>query len=164
MVGRAVSALPHCPDLRTEAGDHLSSADGAYRRHCVRRSNWRKVAERELGSRLAQPRSCGDAAMLARVMAPAEGGDAAAGAGWRALNRANWDDRVPIHLASRLYDLELVAQSRRTRVTPGHIRGHRESVPPAPERRIWAGFSEYLAAGSPRISALKCRCCGSPRR
>jgi hypothetical protein len=44
--------------------------------------------------------------MLARVMAPAEGGDAAAAAGWRALNRANWDDRVLIHLASRLYDLE----------------------------------------------------------
>lgn len=24
---------------------------------------------------------------------------------WRALNHANWDDRVPIHLASRFYDL-----------------------------------------------------------
>ena len=24
---------------------------------------------------------------------------------WRALNRANWDDRVPIHLASSFYDL-----------------------------------------------------------
>jgi len=27
------------------------------------------------------------------------------GADWRALNRANWDDRVPIHLASAFYDL-----------------------------------------------------------
>jgi 2-polyprenyl-3-methyl-5-hydroxy-6-metoxy-1,4-benzoquinol methylase len=26
-------------------------------------------------------------------------------ADWRALNRANWDDRVPIHLASAFYDL-----------------------------------------------------------
>jgi SAM-dependent methyltransferase len=25
---------------------------------------------------------------------------------WRGLNRANWDDRVPVHLASDLYDLE----------------------------------------------------------
>ncbi len=25
---------------------------------------------------------------------------------WRGLNRANWDDRVPVHLASELYDLE----------------------------------------------------------
>jgi 2-polyprenyl-3-methyl-5-hydroxy-6-metoxy-1,4-benzoquinol methylase len=25
---------------------------------------------------------------------------------WRALNRANWDDRVPVHLASEFYDLE----------------------------------------------------------
>jgi SAM-dependent methyltransferase len=25
---------------------------------------------------------------------------------WRALNRANWDDRVPVHLASKMYDLE----------------------------------------------------------
>ena len=24
---------------------------------------------------------------------------------WRALNRANWDDRVPVHLASSFYDL-----------------------------------------------------------
>jgi SAM-dependent methyltransferase len=24
---------------------------------------------------------------------------------WRGLNRANWDDRVPVHLASELYDL-----------------------------------------------------------
>jgi len=23
---------------------------------------------------------------------------------WRALNRANWDERVPIHLAARIYD------------------------------------------------------------
>jgi len=29
----------------------------------------------------------------------------AAALDWRALNRANWDDRVPIHLASRTYDL-----------------------------------------------------------
>lgn len=27
-------------------------------------------------------------------------------ADWRALNRANWDDRVPIHLASSFYDLD----------------------------------------------------------
>ena len=27
------------------------------------------------------------------------------GADWRALNRANWDDRVPVHLASSLYDV-----------------------------------------------------------
>lgn len=25
---------------------------------------------------------------------------------WRGLNRANWDERVPVHLASELYDLE----------------------------------------------------------
>lgn len=25
---------------------------------------------------------------------------------WRALNRANWDDRVPVHLASSFYDLD----------------------------------------------------------
>ena len=25
---------------------------------------------------------------------------------WRGLNRANWDDRVPVHLASELYDLD----------------------------------------------------------
>lgn len=29
----------------------------------------------------------------------------AAALDWRALNRANWDDRVPVHLASRTYDL-----------------------------------------------------------
>jgi SAM-dependent methyltransferase len=28
-----------------------------------------------------------------------------AGLDWRGLNRANWDDRVPVHLASELYDL-----------------------------------------------------------
>jgi SAM-dependent methyltransferase len=27
------------------------------------------------------------------------------GAEWRELNRANWDDRVPVHLASEFYDL-----------------------------------------------------------
>jgi SAM-dependent methyltransferase len=27
-------------------------------------------------------------------------------AGWRELNRANWDDRVPVHLASEFYDLD----------------------------------------------------------
>ena len=27
------------------------------------------------------------------------------GADWRALNRANWDDRVPVHLASSFYDV-----------------------------------------------------------
>ena len=27
------------------------------------------------------------------------------GVDWRALNRANWDDRVPVHLASSLYDV-----------------------------------------------------------
>jgi SAM-dependent methyltransferase len=27
------------------------------------------------------------------------------GADWRALNRTNWDDRVPVHLASSFYDL-----------------------------------------------------------
>jgi hypothetical protein len=25
---------------------------------------------------------------------------------WRGLNQANWDDRVPVHLASDLYDLD----------------------------------------------------------
>jgi hypothetical protein len=25
---------------------------------------------------------------------------------WRRLNRANWDDRVPVHLASSFYDLD----------------------------------------------------------
>jgi 2-polyprenyl-3-methyl-5-hydroxy-6-metoxy-1,4-benzoquinol methylase len=29
-----------------------------------------------------------------------------AGVDWRGLNRANWDDRVPIHLASSFYDLD----------------------------------------------------------
>jgi SAM-dependent methyltransferase len=28
-----------------------------------------------------------------------------AGVDWRGLNRANWDDRVPVHLASEFYDL-----------------------------------------------------------
>lgn len=28
------------------------------------------------------------------------------GGDWRALNRANWDDRVPVHLASQFYDLD----------------------------------------------------------
>ena len=27
------------------------------------------------------------------------------GVDWRGLNRANWDDRVPVHLASSFYDL-----------------------------------------------------------
>ena len=27
------------------------------------------------------------------------------GIDWRGLNRANWDDRVPVHLASSFYDL-----------------------------------------------------------
>jgi 2-polyprenyl-3-methyl-5-hydroxy-6-metoxy-1,4-benzoquinol methylase len=49
--------------------------------------------------------------MLARVRAAGDGGDAAA-TGWRALNRANWDDRVPIHLASRFYDLEGFRKTR----------------------------------------------------
>jgi SAM-dependent methyltransferase len=26
--------------------------------------------------------------------------------GWRELNRANWDDRVPVHLASSFYDID----------------------------------------------------------
>ena len=30
------------------------------------------------------------------------GGDPA---GWRELNRVNWDDRVPVHLASEFYDV-----------------------------------------------------------
>jgi len=34
---------------------------------------------------------------------PSEGA-AAAQADWRQLNRANWDERVPIHLASKFYD------------------------------------------------------------
>ena len=25
---------------------------------------------------------------------------------WQGLNRANWDDRVPVHLASEFYDLD----------------------------------------------------------
>jgi hypothetical protein len=25
---------------------------------------------------------------------------------WRGLNQANWDDRVPVHLASDFYDLD----------------------------------------------------------
>jgi SAM-dependent methyltransferase len=28
---------------------------------------------------------------------------------WRGLNRANWDDRVPVHLASKFYDLDAFA-------------------------------------------------------
>ena len=35
---------------------------------------------------------------------PSEGAAAAAQADWRQLNRANWDERVPIHLASKFYD------------------------------------------------------------
>jgi 2-polyprenyl-3-methyl-5-hydroxy-6-metoxy-1,4-benzoquinol methylase len=50
---------------------------------------------------------------LAAAVNPAEGGYADevedGGTGetvdWRALNRANWDDRVPVHLASSFYDL-----------------------------------------------------------
>jgi hypothetical protein len=53
--------------------------------------------------------------MLARVTVPAESGDAAA-ADWRVLNRANWDDRVPIHLASRFYDLEDFRKTRAAEV------------------------------------------------
>jgi SAM-dependent methyltransferase len=49
--------------------------------------------------------------MLARVRAAGDDGDVA-GTGWRALNRANWDDRVPIHLASRFYDLEGFRKTR----------------------------------------------------
>ena len=44
-------------------------------------------------------------------MVPAESGDATA-ADWRVLNRVNWDDRVPIHLASRFYDLEGFRKTR----------------------------------------------------
>jgi SAM-dependent methyltransferase len=49
--------------------------------------------------------------MLAWMMAPGEGGGADAD-DWRTLNRANWDDRVPIHLASQLYDLEGFRKTR----------------------------------------------------
>jgi SAM-dependent methyltransferase len=31
---------------------------------------------------------------------------------WRELNRANWDERVPIHVASSSYDLEALRQGR----------------------------------------------------
>jgi SAM-dependent methyltransferase len=34
-----------------------------------------------------------------------EDGGAGETVDWRALNRANWDDRVPVHLASSFYDL-----------------------------------------------------------
>ena len=37
-------------------------------------------------------------------MLPAVTGDGAID--WRKLNRANWDDRVPVHLASKFYDLD----------------------------------------------------------
>ncbi len=36
----------------------------------------------------------------------ARGDPARVGNGWLAANRANWDDRTPIHLASRDYDVE----------------------------------------------------------
>ncbi len=49
--------------------------------------------------------------MLARVMVPAPVGDVTA-ADWRVLNRANWDDRVPVHLASRFCDLEGFRKTR----------------------------------------------------
>jgi SAM-dependent methyltransferase len=45
------------------------------------------------------------------VTAPGDGSDAVAG-DWRTVNRANWDDRVPIHLASRFYDLAGFRQTR----------------------------------------------------
>ena len=32
---------------------------------------------------------------------------------WRALNRANWDERVPVHLASELYDLTALREAGR---------------------------------------------------
>ena len=32
---------------------------------------------------------------------------------WLALNRANWDERVPVHLASREYDLVALRAGRR---------------------------------------------------
>jgi len=36
---------------------------------------------------------------------------------WRAFNRANWDERVKIHLAAKSYDLGLL-RSGRGKLTP----------------------------------------------
>jgi SAM-dependent methyltransferase len=53
----------------------------------------------------------GTAGVAVRYAAPVEGDYAAPAEGggrpvdWQALNRANWDDRVPVHLASSFYDL-----------------------------------------------------------
>lgn len=45
-------------------------------------------------------------------MSEAENGAGPASDDWRTLNRANWDDRVPIHLASRFYDLPGFRETR----------------------------------------------------
>ena len=46
---------------------------------------------------------CGRGAWRAHYAAGVSDEDAV---DWRGLNRANWDDRVPVHLASEFYDLE----------------------------------------------------------
>jgi SAM-dependent methyltransferase len=52
---------------------------------------------------------------------PSEGAAAAAQADWRQLNRANWDERVAIHLASRFYD------RGRLRDAPGRLNAIEEA-------------------------------------
>ena len=42
---------------------------------------------------------------------------------WRALNRANWDDRVPVHLASSFYDLAGFRAGRDIPVSAGAAAG-----------------------------------------
>ncbi len=45
------------------------------------------------------------------------------GVDWRALNRANWDDRVPVHLASSFYDLAGFRAGRDIPVSAGAAAG-----------------------------------------
>jgi SAM-dependent methyltransferase len=58
------------------------------------------------------------------------GSDDRTAADWRTLNRANWDDRVPVHLASEFYDLAGFRAGRETLrafevAEAGDVRGKR---------------------------------------
>jgi hypothetical protein len=55
-----------------------------------------------------------------------------AGVDWQGLNRANWDDRVPIHLASEFYDL-------------AGFRAGRDSL--TGERFLRADHAEFVSLG-----------------
>ncbi len=51
---------------------------------------------------------------------------------WRETNRANWDERVPIHVSGEFYDVE---GSRRARSACGRSSWRRSATCPA---RIWS--------------------------